>query len=323
MINRLLPAICLGLAFSSQAMAQPSPDRFFGYLDRNQDGRIDRDEMQRVPGPIRDALQNSRLDLSRGLSREDFTREMPRMMEEMRRRREESGGGFGGGSRGSSGGDHRGDGRGPSDYRGRDDRRREDDSRDRNKPPPKPTRWKAKARERVTLDLDDTWKKSDFNGDGQIGLYEWDRSKLSEFLRLDTNHDGLLTPREISFASDATPAPTTSAIPTGQARTSVAAPTSRVATLMNKPASPASGGGAIAKISPVELDKESSEGRAASFVFRFLDKNRDGSLTVTEWNSSQKTRASFEKYGAQLQFPADFEKFAPWQIAVKRAEKNQ
>jgi hypothetical protein len=297
-------------------MAQPSPERFFGYLDRNQDGRIDGDEIQRMPGPIRDGMKNAGIDLSRGISQDEFTRQMPRMMEEMRRRREE-GGGFGGRPPGGEGG---GDGRGPSDNRRPDDRRR--DSGSRGQPPAKPTRWKPKPRERVTFDLDETWRASDFNGDGQIGLYEWDRAKLSEFLRLDTNHDGLLTPREISFATDASPAPTSAAVatpvrgPTGIASRPIQAKTTSSSASAVGPA-------AGAKISPVEFDRESAEGRWAKFVFKTLDKNKDGSLAQDEWNASKSTRMNFKKYRAQVTFPTDFEKFAPWLVAVQRAEKKR
>lgn len=322
-------AAVFSLVLCSHAMAQPSSDRFFGYMDRNQDGRLDGDELQRMPGPFRDGLRNARVDLSRGLSRDDFARVMPRIMEDMRRQREQ-GGGFSGGFRGgpppgggdSRGGDSRGDGRGPSDYRGRDEGRGSDSRGRGRSEPKKPTRWTAKARDRVTLDLDETWKANDLNGDGQIGLYEWDRAKLSEFLRLDTNHDGLLTPREISFASDAAPAPTSNAVVASTTRTSPGPATSSRPTSSSAvvAASPAATGG---RISPVQFDPESSEGRWASYVFKRLDKNRDGTLAADEWKSSQTTRRSFEKYGAKVSFPTDFEKFAPWLVAVQRAEKKR
>jgi hypothetical protein len=38
----------------------------------------------------------------------------------------------------------------------------------------------------------------DKNGDGQIGLYEWDRARYAEFRKLDKNRDGFLTPKELS-----------------------------------------------------------------------------------------------------------------------------
>jgi len=38
----------------------------------------------------------------------------------------------------------------------------------------------------------------DKNGDGQIGLYEWDRAKFAEFKKLDKNNDRFLTPQELA-----------------------------------------------------------------------------------------------------------------------------
>lgn len=37
----------------------------------------------------------------------------------------------------------------------------------------------------------------DKNGDGQIGMYEWERSKYAEFIKLDKNGDGFLTAQEL------------------------------------------------------------------------------------------------------------------------------
>ena len=85
----------LALVISSSASAQFSfsgregADRFFGYLDRNRDGRLDRDEMRRLPGPLSDALKRARVDTSQGLGRDDFSRVAPRAFEEMRRQREQ------------------------------------------------------------------------------------------------------------------------------------------------------------------------------------------------------------------------------------------
>ena len=57
----------------------------------------------------------------------------------------------------------------------------------------------------------------DKNKDGQIALYEWDRSKYAEFKRLDKNHDGILTPQELVDKS-AVAATTTSTTSTTSAK---------------------------------------------------------------------------------------------------------
>gem|GEM_PF-542026 len=355
---------------SASAQAQfpgggpPSPDRFFGFLDRNQDGRIDSSEAQNMPGSFRDALAQARLDLSRGISREDFARVMPQIFESMRRSREE------GGSRGDSGsgdsgrGDRDRDDRGRDssrDDRGRDDRdrgdssRREDSRSSSSSPPPsssssssssrssRPTQLTftgrgygtptgGRAKPRITASLPSAWQPLDLNGDGQIGLYEWDRNRFAEFLQYDLNSDGLLTAGEIAATKASPPsgfvpqqvpgaAPGTGTpAPFAQPSSAVSVPPS-AASNTAKPAAPAASVPSGKPLAPVAVNPESSEGRYARYVFQRLDKNRDGSLTSDEWEQSQSIRKSFDKFSATLTVPADFDRFAGLYVAVQQAEK--
>lgn len=347
-MSRLRLAMALmiaGAAFQS-AIAQPGrggnpsemADRFFGMMDRNRDGRLDEDETRRIPGPMRDAMQRMGADFRRGISRDRFGEMLPRAMEEMRRGRESGGYGGGppgrggppgygdrggyGGDRGGYGdrgrGDDRGDGRGPGDYRRDDDRSRDSrygsssrgDSRGRS------SRSTPKPAPRVTIDLPEAWKVADLDKDGQIGLYEWDRAKYKEFFALDTNRDSLLTPREISRASGASPAPSATAV---AAKTIPSTRSSSTST--TKPVATAAPSGT--PIAAVEYDPKSAEGRWAKYVFGRLDKNKDGSLSEEEWNGSAKTRGSFKKHNAQMSFPANFETFSGLMVAVQRAERKK
>lgn len=337
-------ATMLMLSAVGPALAQPGrggdpsemADRFFGMMDRNRDGRLDEDETRRIPSPMRDAMERMGADFRRGISRDRFGEMLPRAMEEMRRGRE-SGGGFGGppgrggppgyGDRDRGGDDRgrasygdrgygdRGDGRGPGDYGRGDDRSRDRrygsssrgdyrsrSSRSAPKPPP-----------RITVDLPESWKAADLDKDGQIGLYEWDRKKYKEFFALDTNRDSLLTPREISRASGASPAPTTTAV----AASTVASSRSTKSSATAQPVAATPSGTPLAA---VEYDPKSAEGRWAKYVFGRLDKNKDGSLSSDEWNGSAKTRDSFKKHNAQISFPASFEHFAGLMVAVQRAD---
>ena len=56
----------------------------------------------------------------------------------------------------------------------------------------------TQTRKARTSPLPKEYQAYDKNGDGQIGLYEWERSKYAEFKRLDKNHDGFLTPQELA-----------------------------------------------------------------------------------------------------------------------------
>ena len=48
------------------------------------------------------------------------------------------------------------------------------------------------------LTLPKEYHTKDKDGDGQLGLYEWERSKYAEFAKLDKNGDGFLTPLELN-----------------------------------------------------------------------------------------------------------------------------
>jgi hypothetical protein len=54
---------------------------------------------------------------------------------------------------------------------------------------------------RALEELPDSYRSHDKDGDGQIGLYEWPRDRIREFVALDVNDDGFLTLSEVKKSS--------------------------------------------------------------------------------------------------------------------------
>jgi Ca2+-binding EF-hand superfamily protein len=51
-------------------------------------------------------------------------------------------------------------------------------------------------------ELPEPYRTYDKDGDGQIGLYEWPRDRIREFVALDVNDDGFLTINELKKSSN-------------------------------------------------------------------------------------------------------------------------
>lgn len=302
-INRvhliLLVAICCGFAASEVFAQGPPPDRIFGFMDRNNNDRLDPEELERMPSHFRETWEK-KFDLKKGISKDDFLKKAPKMFEEARKRREEEY---------RSGGDDRGRGdygRGRGDYgRGRGDYGRRGDDRDSSS---------SKEKTRVTVDLQETYANSDTNADGQINLKEWKssgRGPLSLFASVDTNNDGFLTPKELANAEKngiqipSSPFSSNSAAPTESKSASVGASSSRKTVYTARPpvvvtSRPFSG---------AKVDTESAGAKEGAYYFGLMDRNRDGNIDSQEWSRSKRIKPFFEQSGADLSKPMPKEDF--------------
>ncbi|MEZ5940419.1 MAG: hypothetical protein R3C18_03440 [Planctomycetaceae bacterium] len=314
--------------FHSETFAQRggfSPDEMFRRMDSNNDGVITANETERLPSFMRDEFKNNGLDFNRGVRREEFERSAEKVFTTIRERF--SRGGPPGGPPGSPGGPPS---RGP-DPRSSDDRRREDDQRrdeDRRREDERrreeersrssrPTSQRVVVKsDRITVDLQSKFTEGDTDQDGQIAFYEWRKWKpteLREFLRMDANHDGFLTPKEIKYAETA---PVASAAPAGQPV--VPASGSRTATPQSTTPVSTSPPSVSANLS--EDDRNSVEGKRATFYVGQLDKNKNGTIDPEEWSVSKTIKPQFEQGGVDITKPMPSDLFIAYYIKFNRKD---
>jgi len=115
-------------------------------------------------------------------------------------------------------------------------------------------------------------RRSDKNGDGQIGFYEWGARDSATFSKLDKNDDGFLTPRELGVSP---------AKLTGKAKKR-----------RNK------------KRSPRQLSRD-----AASDEFTKADRNKNRQLSEKEWSRLPFAQRFTKSSGPQPTFPMLFQQF--------------
>ncbi|HLQ45752.1 MAG TPA: hypothetical protein VK137_13530, partial [Planctomycetaceae bacterium] len=283
----------------------PSPEESFRRMDRNQNGQIDPDE---VPSFFKDMYARAGMDVSRPISQQEFLAGSQRLREQFEQGR--ASGQFQCPSRRSEGGPS-GDMRPPGepdrrdtpraeesfgpDFRrdDRDDRRRREDretandSRGKESSTGKTVKKEKKPKPRVTKDLPDEYRDRDKNGDGQIGLYEWDRKAFAQFYELDRNGDGLLTPDELL-----PPKSKSDKDKNGKkdgSGSKVAVDSKPAASKTD--AAPSSDSGQSAATTKLSANQAAStETSAGARAFQFLDTNKDGQVTQDEWNRSRTAR---------------------------------
>lgn len=289
----------------------PSPEDSFRRMDRNQNGQIDPDEL----GFFRDMYARAGMDVSRPISQQEFIQGSQKIREQFEQarssgdfsqfRRTDGGGGgppsvgggtpsFGGGPPGGS--DRRSDESSDRDSRRDRDRRDEGDRRS-DSSSSKSAKKTVKPKVRVTKDLPTDYRDKDKNGDGQIGLYEWDRKAFAQFFDLDRNGDGLLTANEL-IASAKKSAISSKSAATSSSSTTITMASGPPPALPSEAAKP-SGAAApapAASATPVEMT-------AGMKVFVGLDNDRDGKLTDEEWQRSRTARGKFEKAGIAISLP--------------------
>ncbi|MCA9074555.1 MAG: hypothetical protein KDA93_05945 [Planctomycetaceae bacterium] len=296
-----------------------SADGFFDRLDEDGSGVIEPEEIEN--SRMRRWVERLEIDTSRGITREQFSNAMDEVRQRYEQERE---------SYRSEGDDERPDDDRRSRWSRSEDSERDRSDRGRERRTESPTRGRSTSptpvvQQRVTIDLQSEFAEGDRDGDGQIGMYEWtqwkSRSALAEFLGMDRNRDGFLTPRELTRAAEAEPVDIASVLPIATEAASVVAesqsvPSAEGATQSTPETSASTSRIEIANAAEVIAAADPGQVKQAERLFALLDRDRDGTVTELEWARSQRLKPRYEAAGANLTEPMSSDQFVSYYVRI-------
>jgi hypothetical protein len=246
-------------------------------MDSNGNGKVDQEEIDRMPSFVRDMMKARGVELKAGMSLDDMRNSFRSSFTQ--------------GSMGPSG-------------------QPNDPNRSGASGAVVLTPYKMKPKKPLTITLPPAYSEVDTDFDGQIAMHEWmltRRVDLEKFDSMDIDSDGYLIPEELAMADAAAAAANQPAVASAERKRLLivnAAPTKAKATSNNGQP------GANQPGTPPQPGQDSSSrggwgsgdpAAMASESFKRLDGNGDGFIDTEEWQNSRRTRGMFEQAGIRLE----------------------
>lgn len=344
----MIPSVVLVGFVPDLAIAQRGGEgrasKFISFIDRNKNGVIEPAEFDQLPGRFRESLESAGLDTSRTMTRQEFERIMPRIMEQMRGRRGRPSDSEGRkrpmvmrvsptSSLGSTGSSSKivvnGVVQNPAQVRygtiqPNKSGQRATSATEKSNSSSKKENAKSV---RTTVDLIQEFTPHDLDQDGQVGLYEWRKnnpSKLAEFFVMDLNGDGFLTPREIQLSKAGKTQRSAASFmfalngdqpidsQTNQEKNTDLAKSSKVKQKTNiKTGQPTS----AKKTTSSTTDPVANQ---ANYFFKLLDRNKDNTVSAEEWKKSRSMRRMFEGENIDLTQSMSQAQFVEHYVTIKK-----
>lgn len=253
------PSFGGGPSFGPRSGFGGGPQSGRSRMDVNGDGRIDQSEIDRMPEGFRNFIESRGIRLKAGVSVDEFRNNMRVQFERMRERE------------------------GSYEARPSEAPRVSTSNRSEYKPVEP---YRPREKERMTVDLPPQYSELDTDFDGQVGLYEWivaRRDDLELFDRIDSDQDGLLTPRELLEHDSA-------ALEAEARLTAMVERYKRPRVVIVGGPNATSGAGSVKTKHLSDDVRKKHESFAAERAFPYIDANKDGRISMEELKRDDKTR---------------------------------
>ncbi len=242
--------------------------RFGSMMDSNGNGKVDQEELDRMPSFVKDMMAQRGINLTAGMSIDDMRNTMRQ--------------GFGGGPQGNQ------NQPGQPNQPGQTN----------NGQPKGLTPYKMKAKPSIIVTLPPAYADVDTDFDGQLAMHEWmmtRRPDIEIFEDLDLDGDGYLIPDELLLA-DAANNQQVAAVEKPRLTIVSATPT-RMTQGQNDQRNDRGDRG---RGDNRGGDNNNNNGGEAASYFSRLDTDQNGTITSNEWQESRRVRGMFEQAGIPL-----------------------